>query len=207
MFGKNKGRTTLQEELFKWVKKTIQAKKRHKKMRTPQLRFDSGMTWSVLIDLALQGPMAGRYYLTILLFAELGCVNIWPNNDWMSIERSPLFCFTITVLSSMVSSDHIESIHSLDLTMAQILKAVPLVHSKRERGKATLSWKQLYTTCPKRSMISLLVLPSQNIIVWIAMCLPLCKQLTFSPPVIHCLLMMKMNSFSKPFPKSVNESV
>ena len=162
---------------------------------------------SVTIDLALQGPMAGRYYLTILLFAELGCVNIWPNNDRMSIKRSPLFCLTVTVSSSMASSDQTESIRSLDLTMAQILKAVPLVHSKRERGEATLGWKQLYTTCPKRSTISSLVLPLQNVVVWIAMCLPLCKQLTFSPPVIRCLLMTKMNSFLKPFPKSVDESV
>ena len=151
--------------------------------------------------------MAGRNYLTILLFAELGCVNIWPNNDRMSIKRSPLFCLTVTVSSSMASSDQTESIRSLDLTMAQILKAVPLVHSKRERGEATLGWKQLYTTCPKRSTISSLVLPLQNVVVWIAMCLPLCKQLTFSPPVIRCLLMTKTNSFSKPFLKSVDESV
>ena len=47
--------------------------------------------WWNVVNLALQGLMAGQYYLMILLFAELSCVNIWPNNDQMLIEHSPLF--------------------------------------------------------------------------------------------------------------------
>ena len=57
------------------------------------------------VDLALQGPMAGRYYLTILHFAEFGCINKLPNNS--SVDHSPVFVYcysTITVFITVSTS-------------------------------------------------------------------------------------------------------
>ena len=122
-------------------------------------------------------------------------------------SNAPLFCFTVAVSSTMASSDRTESIRSLDLTMAQILKAVPprtfKMGERRSRAKLEaaiynlLQWKydlivgaSVAKRCRLDSNVSPIVQPA-NIL----------------PPVIRCLLMTKMNSFSKSFPKSVDESV
>ena len=61
----------------------------------------------MVIDLALQGPMAGRYYLTILHFAEFGCVNNQPNSSYVDRLFSCFLCcyctdtVFITVSTSM----------------------------------------------------------------------------------------------------------